>query len=67
MENKKQITSWDQVPLDVDLDMAAEIVGLHRETLKKKAQTGEFPAVRRGKRRQWRISKRKLREYVEGY
>ena len=58
----KPITSWDTVPLVMDLPMAARIVGSTPEYLKKRAQRGTFPAYKEGN--QWRVSKEKLIQHV---
>ena len=60
----KPITSWDLVPLVLDLPMAARIVGQSCEHLKKRAQRGDFPAYKEGN--QWRITKESLMNHVQG-
>ena len=58
----KLIVSWDEVPLLMDLPCTARILGKSIEWAKKKAQSGELPAIKVGD--EWRIPKSKLREYI---
>ena len=65
MKMKQNITSWEQVPIVIDLPFAARILGQSIETLKKRSQRGELPgAFKAG--RDWRVNKNALRNYVEG-
>jgi hypothetical protein len=64
LRKPQAITSWDDVPLVMDLPFAARIVGQSPEYLKKRAQRGTFPAYREGS--QWRVSKETLREHING-
>jgi hypothetical protein len=59
----KPVTSWDDVPIVMDMPMAARIVGQCPEYLKKRAQRGTFPAYKEGS--QWRVSKAALKEHIE--
>lgn len=58
----KPITSWDDVPIVLDLAMAARIVGQAPEYLKKRAQRGTFPAYKEGAA--WRCEKTALMKHV---
>ena len=60
--NVRAITTWNDVPIVMDLPMASRIVGLSYECLKKRAQRGDFPAYKEGK--QWRVNKAALRKHV---
>ena len=60
---QKPITSWDEVPLVMDLPLAARIVGQNPEYLKKRAGRGGFPAYKEGG--SWRVSKDALREHID--
>jgi hypothetical protein len=65
MKKQQTITSWEQVPIVIDLPFAARILGQSIETLKKRSQRGELPgAFKAG--RDWRVNKNALRNYVEG-
>ena len=56
--------SWDDVPIVLDLPLAARIVGQTPGYLKKRAQRGDFPAYKEGS--SWRVSKDALRAHIEG-
>jgi excisionase family DNA binding protein len=60
----KPVTSWDDVPVVMDLPFAARIVGQSPEYLRKRAQQGTFPAYKEGT--SWRITKEALREHTKG-
>jgi len=65
MKNTQNITSWEQVPVVIDLPFASRILGQSIETLKKRSQRGELPgAFKAG--REWRIAKNTFRDYIEG-
>ena len=65
MKHSHLITSWEQVPVVMDLPFAARILGQSVETLKKRSQRGELPgAFKAG--RDWRVEKDALRKYIEG-
>lgn len=59
----KIITSWDEVPVIMDLPMAARLIGVTPESLKKRCQRGTFPAYKEGAL--WRVDKDRLREYID--
>ena len=58
----KQVTSWEDVPIIMDLPFAARIVGQSPEYLKKRAQRGEFPAFKESG--EWRVRKSALMRHV---
>lgn len=59
----KPITNWDtEVPIVMDLPMAARIVGMHPDYLKKRAARGDFPAYKEGN--SWRVTKEALKKHV---
>ena len=60
---QKIITSWDEVPIIMDLPMASRIVGQCLETLKSRARRGEFPAYKEGN--EWRGAKEQLIKHIE--
>lgn len=60
---KRPVTSWDDVPIVMDLPFAARIVGVSLDRLKKRCQMGEFPAYKEGTL--WRVEKQKLRDYMD--
>lgn len=58
----KPIINWDDVPVLMDIPLAARVLLKSPEWVKQKAQSGELPAVKVGM--EWRIPKSKLREYL---
>lgn len=62
MPKQKPVVNWDEVPVLMDLSFVARILGKSVEWTKKKAQSGELPAIKVGE--EWRISKNKLRQYL---
>lgn len=58
----KPIINWDDVPVLMDIPLAARVLLKSPEWVKQKAQSGELPAVKVGM--EWRIPKSKLREYI---
>ena len=56
------ITSWDEVPVVMDIPLACRILGKSPEWIKRKARDGEFPATKCGD--EWRIEKDQLRLYL---
>lgn len=54
--------NWDMVPIVMDLAYASVILRKTPENLKKRAQRGEFPAVKDG--RDWRVTKEALRKHL---
>jgi excisionase family DNA binding protein len=57
----KPVCSWDEVPVIMDIPMAARIVGQHPDYIKKRAQKGDFPAFKVGS--QWRVEKETLMRF----
>lgn len=62
MSKQNVITDWNEVPLMMDIPLAARLLGKSPEWTKKKAQSGELPAIKVGE--EWRIPKSKLRQYL---
>lgn len=60
---KCNVTSWDDVPVLMDLAYASRIVGLCPDYLKQLSIKGTFPAGKIGNC--WRVSKESLIEYME--
>lgn len=58
------ITSWNQVPVILDLPFAAELLGLSYDCLKKKSQKGQFPAFKIGEH-SWRVRKDELLSWID--
>lgn len=59
---RRNVTNWDEVPIVMDIVMAARIVGQTPESIKHKCQQGLFPAYKEGK--EWRIEKDLLKAYM---
>lgn len=62
MPKIKPITSWEQVPLILDLTQIAMLLGLDSETVRRKCVSGEIPAKKIGKF--WRAEKNEIRRYM---
>lgn len=58
----KPITSWDDVPIVMDLVMAGRIVGLTPDRLRLLSRRSKFPATKAGD--EWRVEKDDLIEYI---
>lgn len=58
----KPVTSWDEVPIVMDLPFAARIVGQSAEYLKKRCQKGTFPGYKESE--QWRVTKTALQRHL---
>lgn len=56
-------TSWDDVPVIMDLPLAACIIGCNCDYLRRLAKEGKFPAKKFGK--VWRVDKDELRETIK--
>ena len=59
----KKKTSWDDVPLYMDLPFLSRLFGFSLDCLKKKAQAGVLPAAKICN--EWRISKEDAQKYYE--
>lgn len=62
---KRVITSWEEVPVVMDIAYLSRILGEKHETLKKKCQKGIIPAFKTSEDGHWRIEKDKLRKHIE--
>lgn len=63
MARVRPITSWDEVPIVMNLDMAARILDVSYEALKKRCQLGKFPGFKAGEL--WRVEKETFRDYIK--
>lgn len=61
---KANITDWDNVPVVFDIPMAARILGVTPEGIKRRCQRGELPAFKDGKL--WRFEKTAFMDYISG-
>ena len=59
----KIITSWEQIPLVMDLPLACIILGKSYDRMLKMSQQGKFPAFKCGV--EWRVLKDDLIAYIE--
>ena len=57
------ITSWNQIPIVMDLPLVSQILGQTYDCLIKRARNGTLPAFRTGK--EWRVTKDDLIKYIE--
>ena len=60
---RQQYTSWDQVPLVMDLQVASIILNNSLEVLKRHARMGTFPAFKDNEK--WKVTKDDLMAYIE--
>lgn len=58
-----KITSWEDVPLIMDLSFAATLLDESLETLKRGARAGTFPAFKSAEK--WKVEKTDLQNYIE--
>ena len=63
MAYSNQITSWDDVPLIMDLNYVARLIQVTPEALKQRCLKGTFPGYKEGKL--WRVSKTDLINHIE--
>jgi len=61
---KQLITSWDDVPVIIDLPFASELLGLTVDDLKRKSRSQRFPAFKVGER-SWRVKKDDLLVWID--
>ena len=61
----EKIDSWDDLPIIININTAARMMGKNRDTVKKWAQKGIFPAVKAGGST-WLITKENFKKYIEG-
>ena len=59
---KNRYFDWKEVPVIIDLPMAAQIVGQTPETLQKRCQRGTFPGYKEGG--EWRVEKNALFAHI---
>lgn len=60
----KSFTTWAQVPVVMDLEIACIILGRGYDALKKDARDGRFPAFKNGVKK-WAVKKDDLLAYIE--
>ena len=58
------VTNWDELPIIMDLPLAARVLGVVPETLKKYAIAGVFPAFKPDNK-SWRVTKDALKKYIK--
>ena len=63
VRNIGNITDWSNVPVVFDIPMAARILGVTPEGVKKRCQRGELPAFKDGKL--WRFEKDAFLDYIK--
>ncbi len=63
INNRMIFTNWDDVPVLMDISIAACIVGCNCDYLRRLAKEGQFPAKKFG--RMWRVEKDELRETIK--
>lgn len=63
MATNKNITSWDEVPVIIDLPYACRLLGKSYEGMKKLCQQNKVPAFKVGK--EWRMRKEDLEQFIE--
>lgn len=63
LNNRMVFTNWDDVPVLMDISIAACIVGCNCDYLRRLAKEGQFPAKKFG--RMWRVEKDELREAIK--
>lgn len=61
---KKVISSWDELPLVLDLPLVAQILGFNLRTIQRKAQNSEIPAKKIFDK-EWRVEKEELKKFIE--
>lgn len=64
LQKSKAVTSWENVPVIIDLPYACRIVGKSYDGLKKLCANGKFPAFKVGG--EWRVDKDQLKAFIEG-
>lgn len=62
MPREKPATTWDELPVVLDIPLASRIIGINRDVLTRKCQRGEIPAHKVMNR--WRILKEELHDYI---
>ena len=63
MKRYNQITSWDELPILMDLAEAAAFMGVSPVTLRKRIERGSFPAVKAGGGT-WIVSRDRLKDVL---
>ncbi len=61
--SQKNITTWEQVPVIFDVPIAARILGLSDQKIRKMCREGTLPAYKIGEN-SWRFNKGIFMEYL---
>lgn len=59
----RPITSWEEVPLVMDIPYLCRLLGRSQESIKQLCQRGQIPAFKAGK--EWRIDKTALQAWIQ--
>mgnify|MGYP000307418166 CR=1 FL=1 len=57
------ITSWDEIPLILDIPLICRMLGKSYEGVKKMCQRGRIPAFKAGD--EWRFEKADIQNWIE--
>lgn len=60
--SERKFANWDQVPLVMTINEAAEVCGVHRNTIVNMIRDGRLAATKVG--REWRITKDEIRRML---
>lgn len=63
MSQKNKPTSWDTIPLILSVYDAADLLGVHRNTIMRMLRDGRLKGVKVG--RAWRIKKQAIRDLLD--
>ncbi|MBR1433043.1 MAG: helix-turn-helix domain-containing protein [Ruminiclostridium sp.] len=61
--NQQNITDWDQVPVVFDVPMAARILAMTDQKIRKMCREGDLPAFKVGEN-SWRFNKEAFMEFL---
>lgn len=59
---KNIVKNWNELPVFIDVNLAACLFGLNKRTVQKLCQTGDLPAFKVNK--SWRLKKEELEKWV---
>ena len=60
----KTYTSWDEIPVVLDVDGLAEVLQYSDDTVRRMLQSGEIKGTKVGK--SWRVDKDSVRNFLRG-
>lgn len=63
MPQNKVITNWEQVPIIFDVPLAARILGLTDQKIRKMCREGTLPAFKIGEN-SWRFNKAEFMKHI---